>query len=235
MSKKAIDEATIPTSLNLVVAMLKCALSHPVLPEGKHSFNPHAKLVPDVFEIYKPLFDLYQNFGDSKDFREPPNAVELGIFNYYDVITEPMSLRDVLDRLEQGDYSNASQVMDDVQKIWKNTETFNGPNSPYVIKAQECDKYLKTQIQKRRDDIVASAAEQEKLLNRVTQLAEVDERIIEEVITMAQKIQPNSLVDGEVEFQVLTVGSVRKLTEFVDRYETQSGSIGQKRGRQTPA
>ena len=233
MSKRV---ETVPEQLQQAINVLTCALSHPPLPSGTHAFNPSAKLVPNVQEVYPPLFELYSKFPESAAFREPVNAVELGIYNYYTVITEPMSLRDVLDRLEQGDYSNDSQVLDDVQKIWRNCVLFNGPDSLLAKSAQKCDAQLKQSIQKRRDDALAPTAEQEKLLNRVHDLSAFDDgRIVEEVIHLLEKIQPSSLIDGEVEFQLLTLGSIRKLKEFMDSYETQSGSNSRKRGRNTPA
>lgn len=216
-----------------VVEQLRCALTHPLLPEGKHRFNSEAKLVPDVAEIYFPLFKLYEK-PDAAAFHEPVNAVELGIFTYYDIITDPMSIRDVLDRIEQGEYSNGEQVMQDLEKIWRNCEIYNGVNSEYGQKARQIEKELRAQIERKRDDMKASPAEQESILNRVHVLSEREEWVIDEVIQFVGKHSPTSIIDGEVEFSELSVGLIRMLKDFLANIEAKPVA-SRKRGRETPA
>jgi hypothetical protein len=236
----ALEKAKVLDKVKATIAQLRCAVSHPLIPEGKHRFNDDVKLVPDVKEVYRPLFDLYEKFPDAAPFREPVNAEELGIYSYHETVTEPMAIRDVLDRIEQGEFSNQDQVMQDVQKIWRNAELFNGKSSEIAAMARRCENELRTLIERKRDSIMATQAEQEKMLIRIQDMSNRDARVIDEVINFVSKNSPQAMIDGEVEFQMLSVGMIRMLKEFLAKFESVNdgsggGGVGRKRGRDTPA
>lgn len=123
-----------------LLAYIDCALRHPrPLPEGSHVYHSSIAGPPEIADLYHCLYKLYTEGSESDSFREPVNALHYRIYQYYDIITKPMSLRDVLDRIASGTYyQQVEQVEADVELIWTNAERFNGSESPITKKAHLC-------------------------------------------------------------------------------------------------
>ena len=59
-------------------------------------------------------------------FRQPVDPVALGIFPFYNqVITQPMDLGTVRNKIEKGLYEDKSSCLKDVNQVWLNAKKFN--------------------------------------------------------------------------------------------------------------
>ncbi|ORC91406.1 uncharacterized protein TM35_000064110 [Trypanosoma theileri] len=198
---------------------IDCALSHPKpLPTGKHVFRSDLKADPELREIYECLFRLYTEEKASTEFREPVNALQHGLFNYYTVITEPMSLRTVLDRIAEGNhYSDASEVMSDVEKIWSNCEKFNGADSAITAEARKCQLALTLLIKSVADEQLAPPSEVDEV---IAQLNNMDVSVLAEVEEYFRKSDPTLIGENsDVDVPNLKVKHLKEMRKIIERAE----------------
>uniref|UniRef100_A0AAR5Q514 Bromo domain-containing protein n=1 Tax=Dendroctonus ponderosae TaxID=77166 RepID=A0AAR5Q514_DENPD len=79
---------------------------------------------PDDWKIEaRGLFELMWQTDDSVPFREPVNKNKYP--TYYQVITDPMDLETVKDKLAKGEYKIPSDFCSDMRLIFQNSRTFN--------------------------------------------------------------------------------------------------------------
>ncbi|KAK1926264.1 putative Bromodomain transcription initiation factor [Papiliotrema laurentii] len=96
---------------------------------------------------------------EAANFLEPVNVVLFGIPHYAQIITKPMDLGTVEQKLivsdprgppkdkskmskwdpSKGNYRSVSEVVADVRQIWENTRKFNGPNHVVSLAAKKLD------------------------------------------------------------------------------------------------
>jgi hypothetical protein len=62
-------------------------------------------------------------------FAEPVDPARDDCGDYFDVISHPMDLHTVRDKLENGQYSSVSEWKSDVNLIWSNSNQYNGRSS----------------------------------------------------------------------------------------------------------
>ncbi|KEG10121.1 hypothetical protein DQ04_04151120 [Trypanosoma grayi] len=203
--------------INYWIKYVDCALSHPrPLPSGKHIYHSDLSTVPEVRDLYDCLYKLYTEEGASANFREPVNALELGVFNYYTIVNEPMSLRTVLDRIaEGGHYSQASQVTQDVERIWSNCEKFNGPDSAIAAEAKKCQATLMTLRERLADEQNAPAAEVDRL---VRVLEDADDSILAALERYFRKEDPSLILsEGDLDVGALKVKHVKAMKAIFEQ------------------
>ena len=94
------------------------------------------------------IFETMENDAQALDFLAPVDYVGLGILDYPTIITNPMDLGTVKNKLENGDYRLFQDFMSDINLIWKNCRTYNQPGSEIVKMANHCDKKIKQLIDK---------------------------------------------------------------------------------------
>nr|CCC95583.1 unnamed protein product [Trypanosoma congolense IL3000] len=208
---KVVDE------INYWIAYVDCALAHPCpMPRGKHVYHSDLKVVPEIRDLYDCLYKLYSEENASEHFREPVDALRLGILNYYTVITEPMSLRTVLDRITQGGhYSQAAQVMSDVDIIWSNCEKYNGVESTLAVEARKCKAILADNLERLEGERPAPGAEVDRL---VTMLDGVDESVLAALEAYFKREDPTLILGtGDVDLSLLRVKHVRAMKEIVEQ------------------
>lgn len=203
---------------------IDCALKHPrPLPSGKHVYRATLETVPEVRDLYHCLYKLYTEESSSVNFREPVNALALGVFNYYDVVKNPMSLRVVLDRIVEGEYySSAEQVLRDVELIWQNCAAFNGESSPITGEAKKCAAALERMRQAFHDEQLASQDE-------VNHLADViessgDDGMLEALMDYFRCEDPGMVDQRDLDLTRLKVKHVRAMKDIVDRYVAKKGT-----------
>jgi hypothetical protein len=73
----------------------------------------------------------------AEPFLEP---VPFDVEDYHDVITNPMDIGTIEQRLSKGLYSDPSEVAADIAQIWTNCRTFNEPKAPIVADAAEAEE-----------------------------------------------------------------------------------------------
>ncbi|KAG8348812.1 Bromodomain [Trypanosoma vivax] len=208
---KIVDE------INYWISYVDCALEHPQpLPRGKHVYRSDLNAVPEVRDLYDCLYKLYTEEETSEHFREPVDALKLGVFNYYKVVTNAMSLRTILDRIaEGGRYSRAAEVMEDVELIWSNCKKFNGADSPFAIKAKECAVVLAKLRERLADEQLASPTEVDRLVHVISC---ADDTVISELETYFLREDPSLILrSGEVDISSLRVKHVRAMREILQR------------------
>jgi SAM-dependent methyltransferase len=92
----------------------------------------------------KVLINKLRLHKNAWPFNQPVDPVALGIPDYFDVIQHPMDLGTVSKKLENGQYTEASQFIADVDLVWRNCLLYNPPNSDVCAWANE----LKAEYQK---------------------------------------------------------------------------------------
>eukprot|EP01127_Copromyxa_protea_P020968 TRINITY_DN7095_c0_g1_i2.p1 TRINITY_DN7095_c0_g1~~TRINITY_DN7095_c0_g1_i2.p1 ORF type:complete len:141 (-),score=26.01 TRINITY_DN7095_c0_g1_i2:263-643(-) len=88
----------------------------------------------DVAECMKIMTKLKRN-KESAAFRQPVDAVKLGIPHYHDIITSPMDLHTIEQNLKVYRYHTVHDFAADVRLIWSNCEKFNGKDNGFTESA----------------------------------------------------------------------------------------------------
>jgi hypothetical protein len=201
------------------VQYIDCALKHPrPLPSGKHAYRRSLETIPEVAEIYHCLYKLYSEEQSSVWFQEPVNALAQEIFNYYDIVKSPMSLRTILDNIVKGDtYSTAAQVMEDVELIWRNCVAFNGATSLLATEAQKCKAALERIRQNYQDDQRVTLDDADRLYQHIASMQE--QPLIDSIAEYLRREDPTSIDEtGAVNFDMLKRRHFRNLERIVDNY-----------------
>lgn len=188
---------------------IDAALRQPPRLLGKHVEQQHFSAVPGVRELYPILTRLYRD-SSSALFQEPVNALEHdSTLGYYTIITSPISLREILDRITRGEYSTADQVKEDVELMWANCKLFNGDAFAQVHVApckQKFDRMLQEQEDKKR----ITSDQQEEIGQFIE---ECDEAFSATVMKIIEKFDPTALADGELDLEQVSYGAYRKIKE----------------------
>ncbi|MCJ1249800.1 hypothetical protein MMC30_007026 [Trapelia coarctata] len=82
-------------------------------------------------------------------FSEPVKESQvkiMGIGNYFDVITKPMDLRTMEEKLKNAQYSNIDEYVADFAQIVENTVRFNGPDHSVTQDAYELRETFEKQV-----------------------------------------------------------------------------------------
>ncbi|CCD17650.1 hypothetical protein, unlikely [Trypanosoma congolense IL3000] len=127
-----------------------------------------------------------------------------------------MSLRTVLDRITQGGhYSQAAQVMSDVDIIWSNCEKYNGVESTLAVEARKCKAILADNLERLEGERPAPGAEVDRL---VTMLDGVDESVLAALEAYFKREDPTLILGtGDVDLSLLRVKHVRAMKEIVEQ------------------
>jgi hypothetical protein len=81
--------------------------------------------------------DELEKFHISRMFSQPVDPVRDNCPTYFRVIQAPMDLGTARRKLEGDQYSSVEQWKSDVDLIWANTITFNGPKSLLAVLARQ--------------------------------------------------------------------------------------------------
>ena len=109
-------------------------------------------------EILKALFHDNQ----STAFQEPVDYIELNLPEYPEIIKNPMDLGTIKEKLENDEYSDINQIVNDFDLIWENCFTFNKVGSDIYKSAQYCKKLFKKQMEKQFKNYIISSGKKEK-------------------------------------------------------------------------
>ncbi|KAL4941246.1 Bromodomain-containing protein [Aspergillus oleicola] len=83
---------------------------------------------------------------DSRFYREPVDHIKLNIPSYPQVITQPMDLGTIEQRLKNNVYQDAQSVVHDFNLMVQNSLTFNGPDHIVAIEGQKIKATFDKQI-----------------------------------------------------------------------------------------
>lgn len=124
--------------------------------------RPSGPTTPLTPTQHKHLLASVRSLKKNKDagfFHSPVDVVLFGIPHYAQIITKPMDLTTVEQKLivsdprgppkdksklknwdeSKGRYENVSQVVEDIRQIWENTRKFNGPNHVVTLAAAKLE------------------------------------------------------------------------------------------------
>ena len=208
-----------------LLRLVDCALVHPPVPSasaGPHRRRPMAELrgPADVTELYPIVFDLYKTVDASHAFREPVNAFEFNILDYYHRIKAPMCLRTVLDRIADPSgayYSGRAQVLAEVATIWRNCEAYNGELSQITEAGRQCEGWLAGRLQSLEDGRIAGNDEVDAFNDLFMAEAERDHDAAEGLMAFVRRLNPRLLTnDGDLDLEKLTAGELRQMHRFLE-------------------
>uniref|UniRef100_A0A3Q2CUY9 Bromodomain-containing protein 2 n=1 Tax=Cyprinodon variegatus TaxID=28743 RepID=A0A3Q2CUY9_CYPVA len=92
-------------------------------------------------------------------FRQPVDAVALGLPDYYKIITYPMDLSTIKRRLENRYYWEASECVKDFKAMFSNCYMYNKPGDDIVFMAQTLEKaFLQKLSQMPKDEVIATTS-----------------------------------------------------------------------------
>eukprot|EP00758_Cryptobia_borreli_P006011 Tbor_TRINITY_DN5048_c1_g1::TRINITY_DN5048_c1_g1_i1::g.14038::m.14038 len=234
-------------AIDSILDMISCALTHPQIPTGNsvHRRRNATELIgtsssSEILELYPILYEMYSKLDAAKDFREPVNALQYGIYQYYQKIEKPMSLRTILDRMvgevSGGDsavrsrgthYGTTAEILDDVSLIWANCEKFNGPDSPITTAARVCEKWLLNKLEEVEDRKLVENKQLEQFEVYFGKVTEEKPELIDTVMDYMKQHHPEILTkEDDVDPEKLTVGVLKSLWRLLEGCE-----VGQKRPR----
>lgn len=101
-----------------------------------------------------------KNGKSTEPFREPVDWKALGLFDYPQVIKNPMDLGLIKKKLNENKYKSIHDAADDVRLIWKNCMTYNADGSDFYNLAQTMAKKFEEKFEKlcAQNEVVAAAS-----------------------------------------------------------------------------
>merc|ERR1712048_246140 len=103
----------------------------------KNNFWRHYKLVAQIY-----------GKADAEPFRDPVDWKSIGLFDYPQIIKQPMDLGQVKKNIESGKYSSIHEAADDVRLIWSNCMTYNADGSDFYVLAKNLSKKFEDKFSK---------------------------------------------------------------------------------------
>lgn len=100
--------------------------------------------------ILEKIADQLKTIPDSRDFHQP---VKKTIKNYYDVIAKPMDLETLSNKARNHEYHSREEFLNNVELIYQNSVQYNGPDSPYSLKAAEILETAKQLIKAQEESL----------------------------------------------------------------------------------
>jgi len=82
----------------------------------------------------------------SLSFRKPVDAALLNLFDYHDIIKEPMDFGTIKSRLEENFYWSAQECVQDFKLVFSNCYKYNQPNEEVVANAKELESFFNAKI-----------------------------------------------------------------------------------------
>jgi hypothetical protein len=83
---------------------------------------------------------------EAPPFNQPVNPEALGIPNYFQIITHPMDLRTVKEKVKRNRYVSMREFTDDVRLIWRNATRFNSADTPVHQMAIALSNYFEQRV-----------------------------------------------------------------------------------------
>ncbi|EON69460.1 hypothetical protein W97_08720 [Coniosporium apollinis CBS 100218] len=86
------------------------------------------------------LLNSLQNNSNAWPFIQPVNKDE--VQDYYDVITNPMDLSTMEEKLEKDQYETAEEFLRDAKLVFDNCRKYNSESTPYAKAANRLEKFM---------------------------------------------------------------------------------------------
>lgn len=118
--------------------------SHTLFALHEKSLRIEADLHPMRLILFRLMTHL--SFNRRGIFNSPVDPVSLGLVDYFSIITTPMDLGTVKNRLHSMTYQSRREVADDIRLCFHNAMTYNLPHNTVHISAKELLAFFEDQI-----------------------------------------------------------------------------------------
>ena len=98
-------------------------------PAQASHYEAEAQGAEYVSQVYMKVIRVLRQQHAAKYFKEPVDWQKLKLWNYLEVVTQPMDLLTVLRKLERREYPDVASLRKDVDLIWDNAVLYNGESS----------------------------------------------------------------------------------------------------------
>lgn len=103
---------------------------------------------------YGPLLQMLMQHKDNHGiFNTPVDPDAQNLPTYYSIVTEPMDLGTIRDKLARGEYSTCRELLQDIRLTFQNAKKFNPPGHFISICASSLLKLVDTEVEKIRTRI----------------------------------------------------------------------------------
>lgn len=89
-----------------------------------------------------PLMKMYNHGVEAEPFRTPVDPHALGIPDYFEIIKNPMDMSTIKTKLDNGDYKDPWQFVDDVWLMFENAWTYNRKTSKVYKCCSKVTRFL---------------------------------------------------------------------------------------------
>uniref|UniRef100_A0A2K6GBE2 Bromodomain-containing protein 2 n=1 Tax=Propithecus coquereli TaxID=379532 RepID=A0A2K6GBE2_PROCO len=121
------------------VPALQLTLANPTPPEVSKPKKP-GRVTNLLQYLHKVVMKALLKHQFARSFRQPVDAVKLGLLDYHKIIKQPMDMGTIKRRLENSYYWAASECMQDFNTMFTNCYIYNKPTDDIVPMAQTLEK-----------------------------------------------------------------------------------------------
>ncbi|KAL0604300.1 Bromodomain-containing protein 2 [Plecturocebus cupreus] len=121
------------------VPALQLTSANPPLPEVSNPKKP-GRVTNQLQYLHKVVMKALWKHPFAWPFRQPVDAVKLGLPDYHKIIKQPMDMGTIKRRLENNYYWTASECMQDFNIMFTNCYIYNKPTDDIVLMAQMLEK-----------------------------------------------------------------------------------------------
>uniref|UniRef100_A0ACB8EFI2 Uncharacterized protein n=1 Tax=Sphaerodactylus townsendi TaxID=933632 RepID=A0ACB8EFI2_9SAUR len=142
------------------VPTLQLASNNPPPPEVTNCKKP-GRVTNQVQYLHKVVMKALWKHQFAWPFRQPVDAVKLGLPDYHKIIKQPMDMGTIKRRLENCYYWSSAECMQDFNTMFTNCYIYNKPTDDIVLMAQTLEKiFLQkvAQMPQEEQEIVVTVA-----------------------------------------------------------------------------
>ncbi|XP_064227282.1 bromodomain-containing protein 2-like [Aotus nancymaae] len=126
-----------PTMASVPALQLTSAIPPP--PEVSNLKKP-GRVTNQLQYLHKVVMKALWKHEFAWPFRQPVDAVKLGLPDYHKIIKQPMDMGTIKRRLENNYYWTVSECMEDFNSMFTNCYIYNNPTDDIVLMAQVLEK-----------------------------------------------------------------------------------------------
>lgn len=113
-----------------------------------HSVKTPAGITPLQHKFLVKSLTSLKRSNDSRFYKEPVDPVKLNIPSYFSIVTTPMDLSTIENKLKKNQYSSVAEITADVELMAGNSVKFNGPEHVVSQEGQRLKALFQKQLQK---------------------------------------------------------------------------------------
>ncbi|XP_070792274.1 bromodomain-containing protein 2 isoform X1 [Pituophis catenifer annectens] len=118
---------------------LQLAQANPAPPEVSNPKKP-GRVTNQLQYLHKVVMKALWKHQFAWPFRQPVDAVKLGLPDYHKIIKQPMDMGTIKRRLENSYYWSSAECMQDFNTMFTNCYIYNKPTDDIVLMAQTLEK-----------------------------------------------------------------------------------------------